>query len=107
MTVPPELPIACNLDAMNAEQRIRHQLLWQQLAAAREEIRELADGYGFRLPANPAIVSLAAAWMTLEQLCCPFFQFDLRLTAAQGPVWLELTGREGVKQLLQTELGLR
>jgi hypothetical protein len=48
----------------------------------------------------------AAEFMALERLCCPFLNFVLEIEPDQGPLWLKLTGPEGVKQVLQTELGL-
>ena len=67
-----------------------------------EEHRELADGYGFRL--SPAIsFSSAAEWIELESKCCPFFDFGLERSREQGPLWLRLSGRPGVKQFIRDE----
>jgi hypothetical protein len=35
--------------------------------------------------------------------CCPFFEIDLNVEREQGGLWLRLTGREGVKQLIRAE----
>ena len=40
-----------------------------------------------------------------ERLCCPFFSFVLEVTPARGLIWLRITGRAGVKDFLQAELG--
>ncbi len=101
-----ESVIVCALNAMTTEQRAQHAALWQQVQAVSAETRELPTGYALRLPADAAHIVAAAEWMTLERLCCPFFQFELRLLPEQAAVWLELTGPAGVKQLLQAELGL-
>jgi hypothetical protein len=102
-----ESPIACDLTAMNAEQRQRRHALAQQVHAEAQEVRELPDGYAFRFAAEPALCLTVAEFMTLECLCCPFFAFSLELEREGGPMWLRLTGREGVKQFLQAELGIR
>ena len=102
-----ESPLACNLSALNAEQRARRQTLAQQMRAATQEIREMPDGYAFRYPADPALCLTVAEFMTLERLCCPFFNLRLELEREDGPLWLRITGREGVKQFLQAELGLK
>jgi hypothetical protein len=101
-----ESPIACNLTGMTAKQRERRQVLAQRVHAAVQEVRDLPDGYAFRFPADPVLCLTAAEFMTLERLCCPFFTFALELVCEGGPLWLRITGRQGVKQFLRAELGL-
>jgi len=100
-------PIACNLSALNAEQRTRRQALAQQMHAVTREICELPDGYAFRFLADPALCLMVAEFMTLERLCCPFFTFALEMESEGGAMWLRLTGRDGVKPFLQAELGIK
>lgn len=102
-----ESPIACKLTALTTEQRARRQALVQQMRGATQEIRELSDGYAFRYSANSALCLTIAEFMTLERLCCPFFSLRLELEREDGPLWLQITGREGVKQFLRVELGLQ
>jgi hypothetical protein len=102
-----ESPLACDFTAMTAGQRERRQTLAQHLHTAIQEVRELPDGYAFRFPAEPALCLTVAEFMTLERLCCPFFTFELELEREGGPLWLRLTGREGVKQFLRAELGVK
>lgn len=101
-----ESPIACTLTALTAEQRTRRHTLAQHMRGARQEIRELPDGYAFRYPADPLLCLTVAEFMTLERLCCPFFSLTLELEREDGPLWLRITGREGVKQFLKAELNL-
>jgi hypothetical protein len=102
-----ESPIACNLNALDKEQRRRHQSLTEQLHAATQETRELPAGYSFRLPSDEATIQMTAEWIMLERRCCPFIAFGLDVGREGGPLWLNLTGREGVKAFLKTELGLK
>jgi hypothetical protein len=44
-SVTSQSPIACNMNALDKEQRRRHQSLTEQLHAAMQETRELPDGY--------------------------------------------------------------
>jgi hypothetical protein len=92
---------------MTTEQRQRRHALAQQVHTAAQEIRELPDGYAFRFAVEPTLCLTVAEFMTLERLCRPFFSFSLELEREGGPMWLRLTGREGVKQFLQAELGIR
>src|SRR5262245_16685778 len=102
-----ESPIACNLKALDSEQRRRHQSLTTQLRAAAQESRELPDGYSFRLPSDEATIQWIAEWITLERRCCPFLAFGLEAGRDKGPLWLSLTGREGVKPFLTIEFGIK
>src|SRR5215471_8461622 len=49
----------------------------------------------------------AAEFITLERLCCPFYDFALESEREGGPVWLTLTGREGVKEFAKIEFDVR
>ena len=101
-----ESPLICDLTAMDAEQRARHRVVAQHLHGAVQEVRELSDGYALRFSVAPSTVLLAAEFITLERLCCPFLALALEVECERGPLWLKLTGREGVKPFLRAELGL-
>ncbi|MGH9841064.1 MAG: hypothetical protein ACREEM_20095 [Blastocatellia bacterium] len=102
-----ESPIACSLTALSTAQRKRHGDLTGRLRAAVAELRELPDGYAFRLPADETRIRETAEWMAMERLCCPFLAFNLEVGREGGPLWLHLTGREGIKAFLLTELKLK
>lgn len=92
-----ELPIACDLTAIPAEQREQHNATAEHIFASVLETRELPNGYAFHLPEEPGMLLKAAEFVSLERLCCPFFSFTLEVEPAGGPLWLKLTGGEGVK----------
>ncbi len=96
-------PFACNLKALTSEERRQHATLNKQLAAAVADMRELTDGYAFRILPDRLSPTATAEWIVLEQKCCPFFGFELRLLAERGPVWLHVTGRPGVKDFIREE----
>lgn len=97
----PTAAFACRLDAFDAEQLPRYMAIRQQLVETYEDREELPDGYRWRFPAEPSHLLTLAEFISLERLCCPFFAFALELEADGGPLWLRLTGREGVKDFLQ------
>ena len=68
-------------------------------------VDELPDGYAFSLPSETDALLLAAEFVALERLCCPFFDFRLEVEREGGEVRLILTGREGVKPFIQAEVG--
>jgi hypothetical protein len=102
--VPDSGPLVCNLSAMDTEQRQRHaQIVGQLFSEAIQETQERPDGLGFR--GDAANFLLAAEFITLERLCCPFFNFTLTIDAGSSSFWLQVSGPEGVKTLLQREFG--
>lgn len=108
MTQQDETPFVCNLNAMTADQRARYEAL---LAHLRESLigMDLIDmptreGVLFHLPNDDALWLAAAEFALLERLCCPFLDFELRLSAA-GTLTFQLSGRHGVGEFLRHELG--
>ena len=95
---------ACNMKALNATERARYQELTTALMTATQEKRELPNGYGFRLA--PSSLMAAAEWISLERKCCPFFTFEMEQPRDEGPVWLRITGSEGVKAFIRAEFQL-
>ena len=39
-----------------------------------------------------------------ERKCCRFLDFELKVHAAEGPVWLAISGPEGTKHFLESML---
>src|SRR5262245_54094694 len=99
-TTQSEVIIACDPHAVPAEQRERWMTVGTQLYAAVQEVQELPDGYGFRLPTEPEML-LVAEDLNMERLCCPFLRFTLDIEPNGGPFWLHFTGGEGVKEFLR------
>ncbi len=101
-----ESPFICDMTAMNAEQRARHGILSQQLRRGVKEIRELPDGYAARFLTEPSMLLVLAEFIALEHRCCPCFTLALELEREHGPLWLKVTGREGVKPFIRAEFGI-
>jgi hypothetical protein len=99
-----DLPIACDLTAINADVRSTHlEAAKQLLNAGAREVQELTDGFAFRYAAEQ--YAQVTQFIANERLCCPFFTFVLEVTPGNGPIWLRITGQAGVKDFLQSELG--
>jgi hypothetical protein len=99
-----ESRFACDRAALNPEQRKRHfDELGPALRSLRKSTHELADGFEFEFPADAAVYQVLAEWVGGERLCCPFFDIDLRVEREGDPLWLRLTGREGVKQFIKAD----
>jgi hypothetical protein len=110
--MPPESPFACNRAALTGAGRKRHfDELGPALRTIVKSVRELPDGYEFQFPPDPATFRLVAEWAAGEHLCCPFFDIELRQERERaagehnGAFWMRLSGRSGVKQFIETDLG--
>ena len=100
-----ESPFACDMTAIAADQRGAHLATIEQLFGIVEALRELPDGYSFRLPNDAETLQTAARFITLERLCCPFFGFALEVEREGGEIWLSITGRGEVKPFIMAEIG--
>jgi hypothetical protein len=99
-----ELVIACDFCAFTPEEREQHSRLAGELFAAVREVRELADGYSFRLPEDSAMLYKVADFIRHERVCCPFWTFNITVEAQGGAIWLQLTGPDGAKQTGMSEV---
>jgi hypothetical protein len=97
-------PLACDLTAIPAPEREEHIVTAPQLFQTAQEVRELSNGYVFRFLNEPGKFLAVAKYIENERLCCPFFDFELKIEPNQGAIWLRLTGEEGVKDLLRIGL---
>ena len=99
-----ESPLACVPTALSPAERVRHfDELGPKLRSIRKSVRELPDGYAFEYPGDSATYRLVTEWSAGERVCCPFFDIDVRSEREGGPVWVRVTGREGVKNFIETE----
>lgn len=96
--------LACDLTAIPASIREEHVLSAPQLIATAQEVQELDNGYAIRFLNELNKFMSIAKFIENERLCCPFFNFGLEIEPNSGPIWLKLTGGEGVKEILQTTL---
>jgi N-acetylglutamate synthase-like GNAT family acetyltransferase len=97
-------PLVCRLDALDPEERRRHAELARELLARSLGAEEIAEGFEVSIPAEEEALRDAAEWMALEARCCPFLQFELILEAPSSGARLRLTGPEGAKDLLRSEI---
>lgn len=98
-----ETPFACNMTALNGDRKKRVLELLNELKTKRQEIKELPDGYSFRYRMDSDTFLKAAEFITLERLCCPFFEFALIVEKENGAMWMQLRGRAGIKDFIKIE----
>ncbi len=98
-----ESPFVCNLGVLTAADRARKEDISHSLAAMVTGVRELPDGFEFQFTSEPATLTLLGEWTWTERLCCPFFDFDIRVDREGGPIALRLTGRPGTKAFIEAD----
>jgi hypothetical protein len=91
-------PIACDLSVFSGAQRQRLKELVERVFAACSDVHEIHDGYLFQFAGETS--SMIAEWIALELLCCPFISFTLGSSRGEDPLYLRVTGGEGVKQFV-------
>jgi hypothetical protein len=96
----------CNVHAFAASERLRYNELARKLSGARAEVRELPDGYAFRILRAKLSLAELAEFVSFESRCCPFFAFAMELEHNNGPLWLKLLGSEGVKPFIRAEFNV-
>ena len=69
------------------------------------EKRELKNGYAFRFPGNDNVLDELTEFIKTERECCDFFIFGLSVSGDKSEAWLELTGADGAKDFITSELG--
>jgi hypothetical protein len=97
-----ESPFVCNLKALTTAERTEHKALTARVLAAVTDTHELSNGYTFGLHEDVSLADLTK-WVDFERRCCPFFDFQLTWARENGPVTLQLTGRDGVKEFIRAE----
>ena len=96
--------LACDLTAIPADVREEHVVIAPQLFETAQEVQELPNGFAIRFLNEPGKFMEIAKFIENDSLCCPFFDFSVEVEPHGGPLWLRLTGGEGVKELLQVTL---
>jgi hypothetical protein len=97
-------PLVCDLAALGDTERRKHVGVSEEMFAALQDVKELPDGYGFRFPATMEMLQTVATFVARERKCCPFYTFTVKVEREGGPMWLHLTGREGVKEYVRMEM---
>jgi hypothetical protein len=93
--------IACNFGAIEPTQRNDHADIAESIFTSALEIKELTNGYAFRLPLETAMLQNAITWIANERLCCPFFTFTLEVGEQ---FWLQLIGDGEVKDFIKSTI---
>jgi hypothetical protein len=95
--------MVCNPGAIASADRDAHVVVAKDIfsSATILDIKELANGYAFRLPLETPMLYKVTQFIANERLCCPFFTFTL---VVGEQLWLQLSGTPEVKALIKTDI---
>jgi hypothetical protein len=98
------MPLACSINALNAREQGRRETLVETLFP-KAQVTENADGYTLTWSGDPSVYGKLAEFVGYERRCCPFLEFELRVSGPDAPVTLTLHGDDDIKAFIQ-ETGL-
>jgi hypothetical protein len=79
------------------------------IARLKKEIKnkeEMANGFAYQFDGSDAMMDEIISFVKVERTCCDFFDFNLSIRGDGSEARLEITGPEGTKDFIQTELEL-
>lgn len=94
--------LTCKL--MSPELRKRKETVLASLKKKVVARQELGNGYRYNFHGSDNILDELIAFIKTERQCCNFFEFRLIVHGDGKMVILEITGPEGVKKFIETEL---
>jgi hypothetical protein len=99
----PQIPMVCKLT--NPELSKRKKEVIAKLKEQIQEKKELPNGFSYQFNGTDEMLDTLIAFIKSERQCCTFFNFNLLLNK-EATVWLEITGDDGAKTFISTELGM-
>ena len=96
--------VSCRLTSPQLQQR--KETVIAQLKREVLEKKELPDGYGYKFNGNDSTYVQLTDFIRSERACCDFFTFNLKVADEKSFIWMEITGPDGAKEMLNDEAGL-
>jgi len=93
--------IACDMTALNRDERQRYDLLRSRVLGAVDSVTPTAQSFRLRL-GSAVTAQDVAEWMALEHRCCPFLTTGITIRP-DGTRWVELGGSAAIKEFLREE----
>lgn len=79
------------------------------LASLRKQVikkKELKNGYAFTFKGTDEMIDELTEFVKTERMCCDFFTFNISVKGDQSEAILEITGVDGAKEFITSELEL-
>ena len=68
--------------------------------------KELDNGYQYSFKGSDTIIDNIISFIKSERACCDFFNFNLSIEDVNRPLLLTITGPEGAKEFIKSEMEL-
>jgi hypothetical protein len=96
--------VACKLTSPEMQKRKQ-----EVLAVLKSKVlarQDLANGYKYKFAGSDDLLDQVITFIKSERACCDFFTFDLSVSDNQSYLWLSITGQDGAKDFIKTEMDL-
>lgn len=96
--------LSCKLTSKELQQRKA-----TVLAGLKDQVlekKDLHNGFAFKFKGTDKMIDDIIEFVKTERKCCDFFTFTLSFSGDGSEAWLELTGPDGAKDFISTELGM-
>jgi len=100
-----DLPIACQLKALDGRERARQKELLGVVQRKIRRVVDLAGGFELELPADPGTFAEVEEWVGLERRCCAFAEIEVEHRPGER-LAVRVTGGPGAREVLAAEMGL-
>ena len=100
---PPSI-LSCKLS--EPELNARRLSILKEIRSASQETQELSDGFALRMPTIDEWRRTLEEFISFERECCAFLSFEIQEQPADGTLWLRVSGPDGAKEFVRTELML-
>jgi hypothetical protein len=94
--------IACKLTRSELQKRKAEVI--EKLKSKILDKQELTDGYKYKFNGTDQILDEITSFIKSERLCCDFFSFAL--SVSDDIIWLTISGPDGAKDFVKTEMNL-
>lgn len=95
------LPLACDMTALQPAQRSTHGDVLQTLIQECIEVAEQGEAIALRYPARPELLRAAGEWIGLERECCGFLSFELSAPSGDETFTLRIGDGAEVKAFVR------
>lgn len=92
--------LACTLAP--DELRAKREGLIPGLLKRADEVTELQNGCRMRFATRPGLLDELTQAVEQERTCCSFLRFQITIEANDGPVFFDVTGPPGTRELLRS-----
>jgi hypothetical protein len=94
--------LTCRLTTPELQERKR--TVVAELKKLLLEKTETPTGYKYKFKGSDQVVDKLTDFIKTERMCCPFFDFTLKVAGDESYCWLELSGAESVKEFIDQEV---